>query len=1758
MKTVFRQGLTGFVLAMVILTCSELLAGTLPAGYQEYIVLGRETQIFEFMQDQVSSEPGEPLNQDSMESVVTLTATLDGQVVYYDHWEDGYEADILNPDQPYPIGSTRVFVLNRGEVLSLKSDGSGVDLNDVVPVDPMSARGFELRYDGGDRIVSVGGPIDLAHNVWPENNARIGGAWEMYSRQALSGFHTYRIPVGVDSYDGDDQPFAPFKYVCLQIAAYDDNTWIVIDNGPEQIQLNLNRGQTFSSHGYVDDQSVTPAIVINQNTLVSANQDIQVGILTGSDGGGNQYQTRFFNAVPLKAYGRDYIVPVSGGPDPSFTNIYLFNPHPYDVSGDAFDLNNPAGVAFVIPAESAIAWQQVTSGNTLAEGGGARIVADVPVWGIVAYDYSLVNYDWGFSMIPSRFLNDDYFVSWAPADTTPQAGDQGSPVWVTPARDGTTIQVDLNGDGGFDDIDTDLDGSGDVASVTLDVLQVLRVYDYLDGDNAGTRIVADGPLALAYGADEGTASSGLEYLDLGYSVLPLSQEWLDPILLIEGLPDATSVAASGQQDLGITITISAGSYDGISSIDAWLKMPEEIEYVADSAEVSMPGYGPGPWATQDTIAAGIRTLNWDLDGALDAGQTITITLQVRWDGSESDIAYLFETGAEASYLGMDLKPRDDFSVVKTILTILKSVNLTQTCPGDILIYTVTLENLSAGDINNVVLRDPLHEGLDFVSASGSGAFDPATRSVEWGPLNLAAGPAVDFECRALIKNLPEGTVIDNLAYVVSDDTPRVDSNSVYTQIDYPVLRVTKSAMPAAVEPPDIVTYTLLIENLGGCDAQNVIVRDLIPSSTTYLAGSMTLDRGVGPQGQSDAAGDDPCDYDLTTTGGVSAVFLDPADSLPSGASYTMTFQVQVNGGTYISNSATIEASNAVSRTSNVVLVEVGNNDPDGDGLSNAEEAVLNTDPNDADSDDDGISDGEETVAGADGFITDPLNPDSDGDGIQDGTETGLSDGVADPDGGGPLEGTDLGVFIPDADDNTTTDPTDMYSDEDGWTDGQEDVNFNGQVDQDETDPNNRDTDADNIDDDLDNCPLDYNPLQDLDIDPDNCGSCGNICDDALECTDKVCQAGACVFTPNDDNCDDLILCTDDSCQAGTCLFAPNDAYCPDDNLYCNGTEFCDALAGCASSGDPCPIGEYCAEVDDSCVECVWDFDCDDGVGCTDDSCIGQSCVNTPNDGYCPDDGLYCNGTESCDALNDCSGSGDPCLGQGLVCDEINDECVVCIEDGDCDDGVACTDDTCLAGACQSSANDANCPDDGLFCNGVEGCDFLSGCISTGDPCAVSSMVCHEDTDDCHNCVADAECDDGIACTDDTCVAGLCVRTPNDSHCPDDGLYCNGAESCSAQSDCVSSGDPCQVSGELCDETNDGCVECLLDADCDDAVACSDDSCSAGLCSSTPNDANCPDDGSFCNGPEVCDPLSGCSSTGDPCQDQGLFCNEELAGCTNCLIDADCDDAVDCTDDNCDQIAGSCSNTPRDDLCDDIDECTRDRCDSLDGCYFTFVDYDNDGTCDANDPCPLDPTDRCLSCQDMDSDGICDAFDLCPNDPTNSCSECADSDADGICNAVDECPEDPLDSCIPCLDLDHDRICDNRDPCLGDPTNQCDSCVDKNDPDNDGLPTCVDPCPTDPYNDCVPCRDSDSDGTCDDLDVCPDDPLDDCLACPDFDVDGVCDDEDPCPRDAEDLCLIWETGKISGGGCSCSVETPVRGGLLLLLVALGLVLVRRRR
>ena len=123
-------------------------------------------------------------------------------------------------------------------------------------------------------------------------------------------------------------------------------------------------------------------------------------------------------------------------------------------------------------------------------------------------------------------------------------------------------------------------------------------------------------------------------------------------------------------------------------------------------------------------------------------------------------------------------------------------------------------------------------------------------------------------------------------------------------------------------------------------------------------------------------------------------------------------------------------------------------DRDGDGISNADEARLGSDPDSGDSDTDGIPDGEERRLG-----TDPVNADSDGDGIPDRQEQQSGGKVsptdADSDDDGLADGEEVAVG---------TDPSDGDSDGalgatgDGLSDARE-IELG-------TDPNAYDTDGD--------------------------------------------------------------------------------------------------------------------------------------------------------------------------------------------------------------------------------------------------------------------------------------------------------------------------------------------------------------------------------------------------------------------------------------------------------------------------------------------------------------------------------------------------------------------------------------------------------------------------------------------------------------------------------------------------------------------------
>jgi hypothetical protein len=111
--------------------------------------------------------------------------------------------------------------------------------------------------------------------------------------------------------------------------------------------------------------------------------------------------------------------------------------------------------------------------------------------------------------------------------------------------------------------------------------------------------------------------------------------------------------------------------------------------------------------------------------------------------------------------------------------------------------------------------------------------------------------------------------------------------------------------------------------------------------------------------------------------------------------------------------------------------------------------------------------------------------------------------------------------------------------------------------------------------------------------------------------------------------------------------------------------------------------------------------------------------------------------------------------------DVPDGAIRCRDARDCDDGVACTQDVCLQeGYCRSNADYARCSDD-VFCNGVEICDPLVGCVPpnsaetcddldtcTIDRCDEEAKACfHDPRDFDHDGEADVHCEGGTDCDD---------------------------------------------------------------------------------------------------------------------------------------------------------------------------------------------------------------------------------------------------------------------------------------------------------------------------------------------------------------------------------------------------------------------------
>lgn len=369
-------------------------------------------------------------------------------------------------------------------------------------------------------------------------------------------------------------------------------------------------------------------------------------------------------------------------------------------------------------------------------------------------------------------------------------------------------------------------------------------------------------------------------------------------------------------------------------------------------------------------------------------------------------------------------------------------------------------------------------------------------------------------------------------------------------------------------------------------------------------------------------------------------------------------------------------------------------------------------------------------------------------------------------------------------------------------------------------------------------------------------------------------------------------CEDDiDCNSGFCVLYEGARVC---------TEFC-LDGGCSEEGWECrelvgggsDVIRICVPGRDTlCSPCETDLDCGG---------FGDLCVRVGESGFCARD---CQATQECpdgylcDPATSLEGvSGEQCLPVGGRCscppDQYGEsrDCVRANAVGICQ-GVEicepefgwsrCSAPTPVDEICDGIDNDCdNLVDEGMnprpcfstpnplgSCEGTEACQGSSGWICDAPTATIE--VCDGLDNDCNDIADDGLCYDGNPCTLDVCdpETDACSFPPYSGPC-DDGDLCTVDERC-IEGACTGSPVSCDdfndCTADSCNPTS-GCINNLANgAPCQTGNFCTNDTCSAGLC--TPGPAvNCgtPD---VCLAPS-CDPGVGCTTTrlsGNTCDD----------------------------------------------------------------------------------------------------------------------------------------------------------------------------------------------------------------------------------------------------------------------------------------------------
>jgi len=211
------------------------------------------------------------------------------------------------------------------------------------------------------------------------------------------------------------------------------------------------------------------------------------------------------------------------------------------------------------------------------------------------------------------------------------------------------------------------------------------------------------------------------------------------------------------------------------------------------------------------------------------------------------------------------------------LQLVKSVNKGAPNVGEVVTFTIVVENLGPNDATGVAIEDIVPNGYSAITNISNGG-SQGSGTVNWTDLSIASGGNISLSFDATVNEPGEGITYTNIAEVSAADQDDVDStpgNGADTDGDGDVgsidpdgsqdpddeddgddagltpqqidLQLIKSVSNAEPNVGEVITFTVKVDNLGPNNATGVAVEDLIPngySAITNISNDGSIEDGV--------------------------------------------------------------------------------------------------------------------------------------------------------------------------------------------------------------------------------------------------------------------------------------------------------------------------------------------------------------------------------------------------------------------------------------------------------------------------------------------------------------------------------------------------------------------------------------------------------------------------------------------------------------------------------------------------------------------------------------------------------------------------------------------------------------------------------------------------------------------------------------------------------------------------------------------------